>query len=100
MKTALLTFLLLCPSRYLATRINESGGRAWVYYFSRQRVGIGGKHSRVYHGAVLPYVFDRHDSWLPTDETDQALTGAMEAFSTELCKMLNPGWGQAKKVKQ
>ena len=83
-------------------------------------------------GGELPYVFDRHDNWLPAEETDQALTGAildywaqfartgnpnlvsrpewpvhsrqdpavmelgnrigeMEAFSTELCKMLNPG---------
>ena len=124
---------MLCPSRYLATRINESGGRAWVYYFSRQRVGSGGKNLRVYHGAELPYVFDRHDNWLPTQEADHALTGAildywvqfartgdpnlagrpawsvhsrqdpavmelgnrigaMEAFSTELCKMLNPAW--------
>ena len=132
---------MLCPSRYLATRINESGGRAWVYYFSRQRAGSGGERLRVYHGAELPYVFDRHDNWLPTEETDQALTGAildywvqfartgdpnlagrpawpvhsrqdpavmelgnriggMEAFSTELCKMLNPGWRQAEKVMQ
>jgi len=132
---------MLCPSRYMATRINETGGRAWVYYFSRQRVGSGGERLRAYHGAELPYVFDRHDSWLPMEEVDRALTeaildywvqfartgdpnlasrpvwpvhsrqdpavmelgnriGAMEAFSTELCKMLNPGWGQAKKVKQ
>jgi len=124
---------MLCPSRHLATRINETGGRAWVYYFSRQRAGSGGERLRVYHGAELPYVFNQHDSWLPTDETDQALTGAildywvqfartgdpnlagrpqwpvhsrrdpavmelgnrvgaMEAFSTELCKMLNPAW--------
>ena len=68
---------MLCPSRYLATRINESGGRAWVYYFSRQRVGSGGKNLRVYHWAELPYVFDRHDNWLPTQEADHALTGAI-----------------------
>ena len=132
---------MLCPSRYLAARINESGGRAWVYYFSRQRAGSGGERLRVYHGAELPYVFNRHDNWLPTEETDQALTGAildywvqfartgdpnragrppwsvhswqdpavmelgnrigrMEAFSTELCRMLNPGWRQAEKVMQ
>jgi para-nitrobenzyl esterase len=132
---------MLCPSRYLATRINETGGRAWVYYFSRQRVGSGGDRLRVYHGAELPYVFNRHDNWLPTEETDLALTeaildywvqfarsgdpniadrpawpvhsrqvpvvmelgnrvGEMEAFSTELCKMLNPVWRQAEQVTQ
>ncbi len=132
---------MLCPSRYLAARINEAGGRAWVYYFSRQRAGSGGDRLRVYHGTELPYVFNQHDSWLPTEEADYALTeaildywvqfartgdpnlagrppwpvhsredpvvmelgkriGVMEAFSTELCKMLNPGWGQAEKVLQ
>jgi para-nitrobenzyl esterase len=132
---------MLCPSRYLATRINETGGRAWVYYFSRQRAGSGGDRLRVYHGAELPYVFNRHDNWLPTEETDLALTeaildywvqfarsgdpnmadrpawpvhsrqvpavmelgnrvGEMEAFSTELCKMLNPVWRQAEQVTQ
>ena len=129
---------MLCPSRYLAARINETGGRAWVYYFSRQRPGSGGDRLRVYHGAELPYVFDRHDRWLPTQETDRVLTGAMldywvqfastgdpnlagrpewavhsrqnpavmelgdqigemEAFSTEICRYLNPGSRQAKK---
>ena len=132
---------MLCPSRYLATRINETGGRAWVYYFSRQRVGRGGDRLGVYHGAELPYVFNRHDSWLPTEKADLALSeaiqdywvqfartgdpnqagwpawpvhsrqspavmelgnrvGEMEAFSTELCKMLYPVWRQAEQVTQ
>jgi len=130
-----------CPSRYLAMRINEIGGRAWVYYFSRQRAGSGGDRLRVYHGTELPYVFDRHDSWLPMEEPDRALTdaildywvqfartgdpnqdgrplwlvhsrqdpavmelgnriGRMEAFSTDLCKMLNSAWWQVEKVMQ
>jgi len=68
---------MLCPSRYLASRINDAGGRAWVYFFSRQRPGNGGERLRVYHGTELPYVFDRHDSWLPMEETDRALTEAI-----------------------
>jgi para-nitrobenzyl esterase len=65
---------MLCPSRYLASRINEAGGRAWVYLFSRQRAGNGGDRLRVHHGAELPYVFDRHDAWLPVEEQDRELT--------------------------
>ena len=47
--------------------------RAWVYYFSRQRTGSGVERLRAYHGAELPYVFNQHESWLPTDETDPAV---------------------------
>lgn len=68
---------MLCPSRYLAMRVNEAGGRAWVYYFSRQRAGSGGDRLGAYHGTELPYVFDRHDAWLPIEETDRELTAAV-----------------------
>ena len=68
---------MLCPSRFLASRINQAGGRAWVYYFNRQRVGSGGDRLRVYHGTELPYVFDRHDSWLPVEAADRLLTDAV-----------------------
>jgi para-nitrobenzyl esterase len=68
---------MLCPSRFLAARINQAGGHAWVYYFSRQRVGNGGDRLRVYHGTELPYVFDRHDNWLPLEEADRILTDAV-----------------------
>jgi len=81
---------MLCPSRYLATRINESGGRAWVYYFSRQREGGGGNRLRVYHGAELPYVFNRHDSWLPTEEMDRALTEAILDYWVQFARTGDP----------
>jgi para-nitrobenzyl esterase len=68
---------MLCPSRYLARRFNAAGGRAWVYSFTRQRPGAGGAALGAYHGAELPYVFDRHDDWLATAAPDRHLTTAM-----------------------
>lgn len=65
---------MLCPSRYLAEWVNASGGRAWIYHFTRQRQGPGGARLGAYHGAELPYVFDTHDAWLPTDDSDRRLT--------------------------
>ena len=66
-----------CPSLTLASAISEGGGDAWVYRFNRVREGfdpIG-----AYHGAELPYVFDTHDAWLPTNEVDRALTRQLVA---------------------
>lgn len=65
---------MLCPSRYLAEWVNATGGRAWIYRFTRQRPGPGGEKLGAYHGAELPYVFDTHDAWLPTADEDRRLT--------------------------
>ena len=72
-----------CPSLVIASAVASGDGEAWVYRFDRVRDGfdpIG-----AYHGAELPYVFDRHDAWLPTDQTDknitQALVGYWRAFT-------------------
>lgn len=70
---------MLCPSRFLAEWVNERGGQAWVYYFTRQRNGVGGERLGSYHGAELPYVFDTHDAWLPTAEADRVLTDGIVA---------------------
>jgi len=81
---------MLCPSRYLAKRVNESGGRAWVYHFTRQRSGSGGERLRAYHGIELPYVFDRHDDWLPTGEVDRQLTEAVMDYWVQFASTGNP----------
>ncbi|MEL0192176.1 MAG: carboxylesterase family protein [Halieaceae bacterium] len=70
----------LCPSLELASLIEKNGGQAWVYRFDRVRPGfdpIG-----AYHGAELPYVFDRHDDWLPSSEVDDHLTELMLDYWT------------------
>lgn len=65
---------MLCPSLALADAIRQHDGRSWVYWFTRQRPGARGAELGAYHGAELPYLFDTHDPWLPTDSADRALT--------------------------
>ena len=67
----------LCPSLALASAIDEVGGHAWVYRFDRVRPGF--EAIGAYHGAELPYMFDQHDGWLPSEEIDERLTGEMVA---------------------
>jgi len=81
---------MLCPSRYLAKHINQAGGRAWVYYFSRQRAGSGGDHLGAYHGTELPYVFDRHDAWLPVEQADRELTEAILDYWVQFARTGDP----------
>ena len=88
----------LCPSRYVAGAISRQGGQGFVYYFTRRRPGAGGAELGVYHGAELPYVFDQHDSWLPTDDQDRALSQAMMDYWSSFAKngrpqaTNHPGW--------
>jgi para-nitrobenzyl esterase len=81
---------MACPSRFLAEQVNAGGGKAWVYLFTRQRSGPGGEALGVYHGAELPYVFDTHDAWLPTEESDRRLTGEILQIWTRFAKTGSP----------
>jgi para-nitrobenzyl esterase len=81
---------MLCPSRFLAESVSAGGGQGWVYYFTRQRKGPGGDKLRVYHGTELPYVFDRHDDWLPTDAEDKVLTEAVMDYWVQFATAGNP----------
>ena len=81
---------MLCPSRYLAARITELGGQGFVYYFSRQRPGPGGVELGAYHGTEIPYVFDRHDDWLPTEDIDHDLTKAVMDYWVQFARSGNP----------
>lgn len=81
---------MLCPSRYLAMRLKESGGSGWIYYFSRKRAGSGGQKLGVYHGSELPYVFDSHDDWLPVDVTDRVLTETILDYWVQFARAGNP----------
>lgn len=85
---------MMCPARFLAQTISNAGGRAWVYYFDRQRPGDGGEQLGAYHGAELPYVFDRHDAWLPTSETDRVLSSAMMHYWVQFARNGNPNGGR------
>jgi len=90
---------MLCPSQYLADKINADGGESWVYYFSRIRDGDAAKHKmvRAYHGAELPYVFNTHDHWMTTTEKDLTLTEMLTDYWTQFAKTGNPNAEHAPK---
>ena len=64
-----------CPSLSLAQAAQEAGGAAYVYRFDRVREGFDAIGA--YHGAELPYVFDTHDAWIPTNAIDHQITDAL-----------------------
>lgn len=81
---------MLCPSRYLAARVTELGGRAFVYHFSRQRSGAGGEQLGAYHGTEIPYVFDMHDDWMPTEDIDHSLTETVMDYWVQFARSGDP----------
>ncbi len=70
----------VCPSLLMASSVNKKGNNAWVYQFNRVREGENAKKYGAYHGAELPYVFNTHDSWLPTNNDDLELTQAIQSY--------------------
>ncbi len=70
----------VCPSMDLARAVQAAGGSSWMYYFSRVRPGEKAAGMGAYHGAELPYVFNTHDSWLPTAGEDRTLSAAMMGY--------------------
>jgi len=81
---------MLCPSQYVAARVSAAGGRAWMYFFSRQRPGKGGVKLGAYHGTEIGYVFDRHEYWQSTDQTDRELTGAVMDYWVQFARTGDP----------
>ena len=61
-----------------------------MYYFSRRRPGAGGEKFGAYHGAEIPYVFDQHDNWLPTDATDRQLTDVIMDYWVQFARTGDP----------
>ena len=80
----------VCPAQYTALRFSAEGPGAWLYYFTRVREDIGGSIFGAYHGAELPYVFDTHDSYMQTTDTDVALTEAIMTYWTQFAATGNP----------
>ena len=80
----------VCASQALARALNEAGTGAWVYYFSRVREDEGGRRLGAYHGAEYPYVFDTHDSYMQTTDTDRGLTETMQSYWTSFAASGDP----------
>jgi len=76
-----------CPTRRMADAFARWGAPTYVYRFEQVRRGnwLG-----AYHGAEIPYVFDRHDDWLPVDEDDRRLTELMMDYWVQFAKTGNP----------
>ncbi len=81
---------MACPTYVYADAVTRSGRRAWVYRFNRIRAGDGAKRVLAYHGAELPYVFNTHDAWLPTDDADRALGLAMLRYWSAFARTGDP----------
>jgi para-nitrobenzyl esterase len=88
--TLITGYNFVCPSMTLAQAVARRGGKTWMYYFSRQRIGEQAATMGAYHGAELPYVFNTHDNWLPTDADDHRLTQAMMTYWAQFVKNGDP----------
>ena len=86
----------LCPSVFIARSLTKNGNNVYQYHFTRMREGS--EKILSYHGAEIPYVFNTHDEWLPTNEDDIQLTKAMMEYWVEFAKkgtpnsINNPTW--------
>ena len=80
--------LTLCPSVFIARSMAKSGNKVYQYHFTRMREGS--EKILSYHGAEIPYVFNTHDQWLPTNKDDQELTEAMIGYWVEFAKKGTP----------
>ena len=78
------------------TSLAKNGNNVYQYHFTRRREGS--EKILSYHGAEIPYVFNTHDEWLPTNKDDIELTKAMMEYWTEFAKkgtpnsINNPTW--------
>tara|TARA_R110000787_G_scaffold20065_4_gene59640 strand:- start:57056 stop:58612 length:1557 start_codon:yes stop_codon:yes gene_type:complete len=77
-----------CPSRQIADIAASQNQVAYLYRFTRKRVGADAYG--VYHGAEIPYVFNTHDDWLPTNSDDRELTATITAYWTNFARTGDP----------
>ena len=82
--------IFACPSLLLAKTAKTSGSTVWFYYFTRKRVNAVAASMGAYHGAELPYVFDKHDDWLLTVKKDRNLTRDLQKYWTNFAKFGDP----------
>ena len=80
----------VCPSLFMAEELKKKGGSTWVYQFNRVRDNELANKYGAFHGAELPYVFDTHDEWLPTNEIDKELTREIQSYWLSFARTGNP----------
>jgi len=77
-----------CPSILIARSMAKTGNHVYQYHFTRERENS--EKILAYHGAEIPYVFNTHDAYLPTNEDDLNLTNQMMEYWTEFAKKGTP----------
>jgi para-nitrobenzyl esterase len=80
----------VCPSQAVATNTTASGGKAWMYFFTRIRDDEGASVLGAYHGAEYPYIFGTHDAYMTTNQVDQALGEVMQRYWINFAATGNP----------
>ena len=80
----------VCPSLFMAEELKRNGNKTWVYQFNRVRDDELAKKYGAFHGAELPYVFDTHDEWLPTNKADKVLTEEIQSYWLSFAKTGDP----------
>jgi para-nitrobenzyl esterase len=78
----------LCPSKFMADSVDQNGGSAYFYHFTRVRPE--GEKILAYHGAEIPYALDTADSWLPADDVDARLTNIMAQYWVNFARTGSP----------
>ena len=70
----------VCPSKAVADSLQQKRQKVWRYLFTKHRDGDVSYAEGAYHGAELPYVFNTHAKWLPTNVEDRLLSKRMMSY--------------------
>lgn len=93
------TFVYMyCPSIKMAKIVKTNQQNVWFYRFDRERENSS--QIKAYHGGEIPYVFNSHDSWLPTKDVDIRLTIFMSNAWKNFALSGNPNQALAKGLKK
>ncbi len=85
----------LCKSQHAAARLNEAGGDAWVYHFTRVREDPAGAEVGAFHGAEYAYAFGTHDGYMTTTDIDRRLQDTMQDYWVQFAATGNPNSDRA-----
>jgi para-nitrobenzyl esterase len=72
----------VCPSKFIASRMERVTSDAYFYLFSRVLPAPGGEELGAYHAAEMAYVFDNLalETWVPREAYDQTLAETMADY--------------------